>query len=324
MLALASPKLTVAFFLLLAAGSLWVAQGSADATLTTLPALILLVLNLAAAIVSNPRFRADLPLLLFHLALLALVVLMALARLIYFDGATILTAGTAFEGNLAKDTRGPLHGQGLRALRFANEGFTEKFPERSKYQVTYNRVRYWDGVGASHLVEIGDDRPLVLDGYRIYATQRRGFSPLFRWQPKVGESTLGTVQLPDRGDNELGPATSWQLPSGPQVWVLLNMEDSPAPAPGGQRNGLGADENAHSLVLRIGERRLMMRAGESVELDGGELSYLRLDSWMGYRIVYDPTEPWLVATVLVGIASLLWFYSRLLRRPAGRVAKETG
>lgn len=319
---LATPRLTVAFFLLLAAGSLWVAQGGGNATLATVLPLSLLVVNLVASITTQARFRADLPLLLFHLALLVLVALLALARLIYFDGATILTAGTAFEGNLVKDARGPLHGDGVRALRFANEGFTENLPQHSKYRETYNRVRWWDGAGQSHVGEIGDDRPLVLDGYRIYATARRGFSPLFYWQPAAGEASYGTVQLPDSNVEGLGPVTAWPLPSGPQVWVMLNLEATPQSRAGEQRSGLGESDIRHHLVLRIGQQRIALRPGDTVKIGGGKLSYVRLSSWMGYRIVKDPTEPWLVATILVGIASLLWFYARLLRRPVGQETLE--
>ena len=319
---LASPRLTVAFFLLLAAGSLWVAQGGGNATVATVLPLSLLVVNLVASITTQARFRADLPLLLFHLALLALVALLALARLIYFDGATILTTGTAFEGDLVKDSRGPLHGDGVRSLRFANEGFTESFPERGKYHATYSRVRWWDAAGQSHLAEIGDDRPLILDGYRIYATQRRGFSPLFLWQPTAGEAAYGTVQLPDSDAGEVGSATSWALPSGPQAWVMLKLNAAPQPQPGEQRSGLGAHEVSHQLVLRVGEQRIELRPGGTAELDGGRLSYVRLDSWMGYHIVRDPTEPWLVATILVGIGSMLWFYARLLRKPRGGVERK--
>ena len=320
--ALASPRLTVAFFLLMAVGGLWVAQGGGNATLATVLPLSLLVVNLAASVLTNPRFRADLPLLLFHLALLALVALLALARLIYFDGATILTAGTAFEGNLVKDARGPLHGDGVRALRFANEGFTENFPQRGQYHSTYNRVRWWDDAGQNHVAEIGDDRPLVLDGYRIYATGRRGFSPVFQWQPTGGEASFGTVQLPDSNTEGLGPATAWPLPAGPQAWVMLNLEAAPQPPAGAQRLGLGEREIRHYLVLRVDEQRMSVRPGETVAIGGGRLTYVRLDSWMGYRIVKDPTEPWLVATILVGIGSLLWFYARLLRKPRGHAALE--
>lgn len=322
--ALASPRITVAFFLLMAAGALLTARWGADPTLATSLPFSLLVINLFAAILSNARFRADLPLLLFHLALLALVALFVVARLIFFDGATILTAGTTFEGNLVKDSRGPLHGDSIDRLRFANEGFNEHFPERGKYLTTYNQVRWWDQAGRSHVSEIGDDRPLILDGYRIYATARRGFSPLFAWQPASAALQLGTVQLPDNGDNGLGPVTSWQLPGGPEVWILLDIEATPTPNPGEQRSGLGASEIHHKLVLRHGELRHELRPGESISLDGGRLTYVQLDSWMGYRIIWDPTEPWLIGSVIVGVASLIWFYARSLLRPALRSARKEG
>ncbi|HEY3326500.1 MAG TPA: hypothetical protein VGK14_04950 [Novimethylophilus sp.] len=320
--ALASPRLTVSFFVLMAAGALLTVHGDADPTLAMLPPFALLALNLAAAIATNVRFRADLPLLFFHLALLALVALLAVARLTYFDGATILTSGTAFEGNLVRDQRGPLHGDAVRSLHFGNEGFTENFPERGKFHATYNRVRWWDEEGKSRFAEIGDDRPLVLDGYRIYATSRRGFSPLFYWQPATGAAGYGTVQLPDSDSAGLGPTTEWPLPNGPKVWVMLELDAPSAQLRVGQRADLGAQKMRHHLVLRVGERRLELRPGESVDVDGGRLTYVRLASWMGYRIVYDPTEPWLVATVIVGIVSLLWFYARLLRRSGECVLLE--
>ena len=47
----------------------------------------------------------------------------------------------------------------------------------------------------------------------------------------------------------------------------------------------------------------------------GTLTYVRLDSWMGYRIVADPTKPWLIGTIAVAVISLVWFYSRIVFRP---------
>lgn len=318
---LASPRLTVAFFLLMAAGAIWVSRGG-EATSAALLPLALLVVNLAAAIFCSPRFRADLPLLLFHLSLLALVALFAVARLTYFNGAAILTSGTAFTGKLLLDQHGPLHGDGLDHLRFANEGFTENFPERGKYHATYNRVRWWDETGASGIAEIGDDRPLLLDGYRIYTTSRRGFSPLFYWQPESGNLELGTVQLPDYDSAGLGPAVAWHLPGGQEAWAMLVQEAVAEQPPAGQRAGLGAPQAKHHLILRIGEQRWQLRPGEEIDLDGGKLTYVQLDSWMGYRIVHDMTEPWLVATVLVGIGALLWFYGRIFRRSGERMRLE--
>lgn len=320
--ALASHRLTLVFFGLMIAGALWVAQGGGNPTLAALLPLSLLVANLAASIATRRRFRADLPLLLFHLALLAFVGLLGLARLIYFDGAAVLPVGTAFEGSLVRDERGPLHGEGLGTLRFANEGFTENFPERGSYHATYNRVRWWDSAGASHVAEIGDDRPLVLDGYRIYASARRGFAPLLRWQPHAGEATWGTVELPDHGSVGLGPASALTLPGGAEAWAMLHLDGAPRNEPGSSRANMELADVRHHLVLRVGERRAELRPGESLDLEDGRLSYVRLSSWMGYRIVKDPTEPWLVATVVIGIGSLLWFYAKRLRRPLESEARE--
>jgi cytochrome c biogenesis protein len=310
--ALASPRLTVLFFLLMAAGALWAAKGGADATVAVVTPLSLLVVNLLAAIVSMPRFRADLPLLLFHLALLLLVSLLVVARLTYFDGATVLTAGTAYGGHLLRNDRGPLHGDGPDALRFANEGFTEDFPARGHALSTYNRVRWWDQGGGTHLASIGDNRPLILDGYRIYPTVRRGFAPLFSWQPDVGEASFGTVELADTGVAGPGPTSELKLPGGIDAWIMIFLEDAPKYVPGTRLDDLGTAELAHHLILRMGDTRVELRPGTHLDLPGGRLHYVRLSSWMGYRIVKDPTEPWIVATVLVGIGSLLWFYAQRL------------
>ena len=317
LLGIASPRWTVAIFVLLGAGALAVAEAGWDPTAVMLPPFTLLGANLAASVATNARFRRDLPLLVFHLALVALVVLFTIARLTYFEGMTSLTADTEFDNTFLAQSRGPLHPDRLSVLRFANEGFTEKFPERGDYHATYNAVRWWDETGNSHVAEIGDDTPLVLDGYRIYTSARRGFSPVFRWEPTEGDIEYGTVQLQEIDGGGYAPASAWPLPGGPEVWVMLDFDRIPEPQ-AGERIGLGAEEMRHHLVLRAGDERRELRRGETAELAGGKLTYTGLGSWMGYRIIYDPTKPWLVATTIVAVASLLWFYARLLRRGPSR------
>jgi hypothetical protein len=310
---LAAPRWTVLFFLLTAAAALAIAQGGLPATPLMLAPFALLVLNLVAAIVGNARFRADLPLLVFHLALLALVALVALARLTYLDARTTLTRGTAFEGVPETRESGPLHWGRLDALRFTNAGLSARYSASGVYEGTYNRVRWQGADGRWQSAEIGDDRPLILDGYRIYATVHRGLAPLFRWQPAGGEAEMGSVQLDDHRNRVEGPpAAGWRLPGGPEVWVQLAFTPLPAPR-GTSQEDLGAAELEHALVLRSGERRELIRAGDSVDFPQGWLTYVRLDSWMSYRIVYDPTTPWIIATVIVGIASLVWFYAGRIR-----------
>lgn len=315
----AAPRWTVLFFVLTAAAALAIAQGGMTATPLMLIPFVLLVVNLVASIVSNARFRADLPLLVFHLALLALVALFGFARLTYLDARATLSNGTGFEGVLERQERGPLHWGRIEALRFINDGLSARYSGRGIYLGTYNRVRWQDELGRWQGAEIGDDRPLILDGYRIYATVHRGLAPLFRWQPTgSGAEEMGSVQLEDHRTSDLAPAASWQLPGGPDLWVQINF--TPLPAPQGTRQqDLGAAELEHTLVLRSGEQRHTIRLGDVVDFPQGKLTYVQLDSWMSYRFVYDPTVPWVIATLIVGVASLIWFY---VRRVWGRPLPE--
>lgn len=312
---LARPHWVVAAFVLMAAAALAISHGWADATAALPLPLGILVVNLAAAIATRPRFRADVPLLILHLALLVFVALIAVARLTYFDGGTSLSSGDEFEGDLVWDERGPFHPDRLASLRFVNEGFTENFPQRGRYATTYNRVRWWDANGLSHVAEIGDDRPLLLGGYRIYPTGRRGFSPVLHWQPREGEGEFGAVQLHDTRRGEFADSNQWRIPGGPEVWTMLDLPAEHEPQPGERRAGLGADEIEHSLVLRVADERYTMRPGDILQLPEGSLGYLYLDTWMGYRITYDPTKPWVAGTVLLAVICLVWFYLRRFRRP---------
>lgn len=307
--AAAAPRWTVVFFLFAAAGALWVAEGGGNPTVAMLPPLALLVLNLLAAIVSTPRFRADLPLLIFHLALLAFVVLLVIARLTYLDATATLAEGATFTGQVHREARGPLHRTELSSLRFRNEGLTSATHDQDVR--THNQVRWWDDMGADYSAEIGQDRPLVLDGYRIYPT-RRGFAPKFLWQPAGGGIEFGSVQLDYVDSDGFASSAAWQLPAGPEVWVMLDVEAIKRVG-GTKRVVPGAANAAYPLLVRVRDQRITLHPGESVEILGGRLTYTQLGSWVGYRISYDPTMPWLIATVIGGVASLLWFYGMRLR-----------
>jgi cytochrome c biogenesis protein len=317
---LASPRLAVAFFLLTAASVLVVAYELATPTATMAAPFALLVVNVGAALVVHRRFRADLPLLLFHLALLALVALVALARLVYMTGTVTLTSGTAFDGQLLTEKRGPLHVGRLAELHFANDGFVEDRAARHRLHATYNRVRWQDEAGQWHPGQIGDDRPLLLKGYKIYTSDHRGFSPLLLWRTAGGADEYGSVQLSDQLDGAIAPAMKFSLPDGTDAWAMLDFETTDQ-APVKTRAGLGSQALPHTLVLRIGDARHVLRPGQQLALPGGTLTYVQLDSWMGYLLSYDPTRPWIMATVMIGIVSLVWFYwQRLFGRGPAPVA----
>jgi cytochrome c biogenesis protein len=161
---------------------------------------------------------------------------------------------------------------------------------------------------------IGDHRPLVLEGYRFYTSSNKGFAPLLTWRPQGGAALTGAVHLPSYPMHALRQSGEWHLPDGRRVWVMLQFDetliDPNAPA------AFRLPEK-HRLVVRLEPLRAELAPGESIELEGGTLRYDGLRTWMGYRVSYDPTLPWLLAAALLAAFSLAWHYARrFFVRPA--------
>jgi cytochrome c biogenesis protein ResB len=70
------------------------------------------------------------------------------------------------------------------------------------------------------------------------------------------------------------------------------------------------------VFVADGERR-ELRPGESVTVPEGVLVYEGLTAWMGYKVFYDPTLPWLLASATLAIAALAAFFWRRFGRAQG-------
>lgn len=270
-------------------------------------ATALLCLNLLAALVVHPAFRRQLPLLVFHLALMALVVLVAVGRLASLDGHFELTEGVTFDGRLIESAAGPWHRNRLARLDFQHRGFEIDYAPGRKRGATRNRLAWLGSDGSAQTAVIGDHRPLVMAGYRIYTSPNKGFAPLLTWRPAKGEPVSGAVHLPSYPMHELRQSREWPLPDGRVAWVMLQFDETLI------------DPNAqatfrlpttHRLVLRLGELRAELAPGERIDIGGGTLVYEGLRTWMGYRVSYDPTLPWLLAAALLAALSLAWHYTQ--------------
>jgi len=80
---LGSLKFTLAALILFAASILFSYSAPVSVSWAVAPPLFILALNLAAAVVTNPLFRKETGLLVFHLALISLVIFAGLSRLTY-------------------------------------------------------------------------------------------------------------------------------------------------------------------------------------------------------------------------------------------------
>lgn len=308
---LGSLRHTVAWFALLAAVVLarpsfaWLA-----------PVIAGLALNLAAGLVLHARLRRRPPLLVAHLALLAFVALAGVGRMAALDGRFELTQGVPFEGRLLGGEVGPWHRDRLHALALRHEGFEIDYAPGRQRGPTRNTVAWTDEAGREQHAVIGDHRPLLLQGYRIYTSPNKGFAPVLRWRPAQGEEQLGAVHLPSYPMHELRQHNEWRLPDGRVLWLKLQIDETlidPA-APAQFRL-----PRAHRLVVRLGDERHELAEGEAAAIEGGTLVYEGLATWMGYRITADPTLPWLLVSSLVAALALALHFALAFAAPHRRV-----
>jgi len=269
---------------------------------------VLLAAGLGAALAVNPRFRRQLPLLVFHLALLALLLLAVVGRLTTLQGRFELTEGFRFDGELLDHEAGPLHRWRLQEAAFEQHGFRIDYAPGLKRGPTRNAVQWTGEDGRLQRAVIGDHHPLVLAGYRFYTTPNKGFAPVFTWWPADGGAPVrGAVHLPSYPAQALRQAREWTMPGGTRLWVMLATDETVIDP---QRRDAFRMPRSQHVVVRSGETRLEMHPGDRAQIGQGVLAYDGLRTWMGYRVYADWTLPWLLAASLLAALALGLHYWR--------------
>ncbi len=321
---LSSNRFTLMCLVLLAAGSVAYYQFAIPGKtwFVALPTL-LLVMNFLFAVAARGILRNNWPLMIFHFALIVLAALGLVSRMSYFQATLELAEQEVFRGDprqLDNLSRGPWHRYGLADAEFSNLGFSINYHRGIKRDRTINRIGL-AADGGRQVVEIGDHVPLVIGHYRFYTTHNKGYAPIFEWRQAGSDSALtGSIHLPAYPINEYRQALEWQIPgSGLRLWTMLRIDENVLPD---DRPFEFAIPARHHIVVRIGERRFELSPGDQIELDEGVLSYKGLSSWMGYKVDYDWTRPWLLATAIIAILSLFAHYSWKFTRPGSLPSRE--
>lgn len=305
--ALASLRLTPFALLLLAAASIAVYRFEHRAAPWLAAPLALLAANLCAAVATNAVFRRQLPLLVFHLALIALVLLGALGRLTYLSGRAEVAEGTAFVSLVQRDA-GVLHGGALARLNFVNEGVDIRYMAGPVLDSNVARLRWRDAQGRERSGAIEDNAPLIQHGYRIYPTSNKGFAVMLEWRAAGAEALAAAVHLPSYPANEGAQAREWQPgPAAAPLWIMLPIATPLIHADRPSRFRLPEQQQ---LVLRRGAQRWVLQPGQALALPDGTVTYRGLRTWMGYRIMYDWTVPWILAACVVAILAMGWHFWR--------------
>lgn len=305
---LASLRLTLGLLVVLGAAILMAYQSEEWRSWPLALPLLALSANLLAAVATNNAFRRQLPLLVFHLALVALLLLVAAGRLTYLKGTLEVTHGATFEGRLTTTDAGPFHAGDLASVRFSNDGFTIDYAPGLLRGPTRNAVTWIDEGGQRRQGVIGDQDALKIKGYRFYTSFNKGFAPVFLWLPNEGERQLGAVHLPAYPLHELTQAQEWKPPgSRSPVWIMLQFDekilDPDLPA-------TFRLPEKYSVVVRSGGQRFELLPGQFVDLPDGRLKLDGLTTWMGYNVFYDWTLPWLAAASVAAVLSLGWHFWR--------------
>ncbi|MEW6312914.1 MAG: cytochrome c biogenesis protein ResB [Pseudomonadota bacterium] len=277
--------------------------------------LALLAANLFAAVATDPRINRRGGLLVFHLALLALILLAGVGRLTHFSGRVEITEGSLFQPVGVETLRkGAWHPDRFDQVKFAQGPFTVQYQPGLKRAHTRSQVFILDGAGGQTPMVVGDQMALVLAGYRFYTTSNKGFAPLLTWMPDAGVPVSGAIHMPSYPFLEWNQFTDWATPDGEKVQLHLDVE---RPSDNEAAWTLDPKNIPATLVVKSAGGNAVLHPGETVRLAHGVLRFDELRGWMGYQIFFDPTLPWLFWIALVGVAGLAHHAWRKFARERG-------
>ena len=278
----------------------------------------LLILNFFCALYYRQILKNNWLLMSFHFALIALVLLVFLGQMTYLRATLELAENEEFNGQLENVESGPWHRYGLAESRFTNLGFQIRYNEGIKRAETLNQLELILKDGSRQQIEIGDHVPLIIGHYRFYTSHNKGYAPVFDWIPSGSNQAIrGSIHLPAYPAHEFRQALEWQPPgSNIKLWTMLQLHEEVLPS---DRDFFFKVPEQHQLVVRYGDNRQALEPGDEIKLDSGVLRYQKLGTWMGYKVDYDWTRPWLLSTCMIGILGLFSHFIKkfLLHRPTG-------
>ena len=312
---LASLKLTLTGMLALGCGILVsYLQPTAGAMWLTVP-LAGLAVNLLAALIVNPRFKHQAGLMVFHVALLAVMLLVAFGRITHLKARVEISEGQHFDpSNVSVIQKGPWHPwEELQTVAFAQGAIQVDYAPWLVRGQTSSQIWLSDGSATRVAAHIGDTVPLKTGNYRFYTTSNKGFAAVLSWRDDAGRVQAGAIHFPSYPLFDWNQLSQWTTPAGTSLELALIP---PNPVAEDQSWTLDSRQAEGSLLVKGLAQTTTLMVGDSLRLPGGQLRFEAVRMWMGYEIFYDPTLAWLFAAALVGILGLGWhFWGKLWSRP---------
>lgn len=299
---LASLRLTCAALALLAIAVLasqW--RDGAGRAWLALP-LVLLAVNLLAALVTRGALRRRPALALFHVALMGVCALGAIETVVEFEGRVEMVEGQTFDARDLQAVRGGLGGEPSLSARDIVQGPIDVAFERElSRQRTHSTLA---AGGERH--DVSDGAAVTLDGLRFAVSSNKGFALVLLWHGDDGTRQLGSVNLPSYPALEWKQEQAWRTPAG----ETLRLGLTPPPRPP-QRWSLRALLPAAKATVRTDGGVRELQRNVPLRVQGGSLTLQDVRLWMGYRVDRQPLLGSMLVLALLGIGALAWHVLRV-------------
>ena len=319
MKAVASIKLTMVGLSVLIANSFAVSQWPDTAIPWLVLPLSVLAINLLAALIVRHAFRQQAALLLFHVGLLAVLILVAAGVLLRFDGSVEVVEGTAFDvAGVTDRGRGWLHPDRLERVQFTQGPLEVRYLAGWQRDTTHSRVSVSRPDGTEVERDISDRNGFTSHGYRFMTTFNKGYSVLLLWRDAEGRDSLGAVNFPSFPKFDWKQTMDWTTPAGESVTLELKLAER---VPDNSPWTLGSRDVDYEVgVIRAARVEEIIRPGQSIAVEGGEITIVDLRLWMGYRIDYNPLLPWLLTAAFLSLGALAVHMAQKFSSPRANAA----
>jgi len=315
---LASLRLTLAGIAALIATVLATYRSGGTALYWVALPLALLALNLLAAILTNRAFRLQSALLVFHVGLLAVLLLAAAGLFARFEGRVELVEGERFDaGRVETIGRGWLHRDRLASIDVEQGSIEVDYRAGLQRAATRSELLL---AGERRLV--GDRVAAEIGGYRLLATFNKGYALVLVWDDGIAKPTAGAMNFPSFPEFEWKQRNAWTTPAGEALDVELVLPDRvPERGPWTLRR---PSSDFEVVVRRAGRAAERVGPGGTLALRGGRLTVAELRLWMGYRIDANPLLPWTLAAAFLALGALAVHFLQKFGQAETRVPGRAG
>lgn len=283
------------------AGILPVVTGYVSATNGLALGYVLLVVNLVFAILVREKIKNSPFLLLFHIALLLMLLAIGFSRLTYFKGWVEISPNMPITEPTGVISKGPWHPNAFKNTRVQLLDFEANYGTDGRYQ----SIRSLLQVGNKQQPTLIDDSQTAdILGYQFTQSSNIGFALSFVWMADDGTMVQGLSHFPSIIAYPETQGLELDLPNVKQpVWVGLEIaSDRPSFF---TPRFVVPQEYGYQVMASDGGYQV--RPGQSIQLPEGSLMLQAVVPWVGYDLYYDPSIYFLLFSALIGVFALAVF-----------------